>query len=292
MMGLKSQNLYHPFIKSDLGFFVHDTFSTENDTTFVLENIDFYYQPVEEPAFGILFIVLGLIMLVTAEFIQFKLFFMVKRENGLVKEVTHIYSLSCIIMIPFWLIIPSITDFIHPLNEVIGEWFCFLVRSFAFFHFNIITMHSLIIAMMRYWFIVHEESVRKYGKEKTKRFFAFLSIFIPLFLSIWALADTLAGNIELDPFLFVNRCYGRDHKVFLINISPLEVFNPYFCKFGNYSEKGMYGKILETLQRASCISKTIIYLLMAGNFTEGIIYYRIFSHIKRFVICIKIMNLL
>jgi hypothetical protein len=140
-------------------------------------------------------------------------------------------------------------------------------------------MQSFIIAMMRYWFIVHEEKVQKYGKEKTKRIFAFLSVFIPLFLVIWGTAE----NTELDPLIFVNRCYGRDHKVFLINISPLEVFNPYYCKFGNYSDEGMYGIILEMFKRATCIFKTILMLLMACNLTEGIIYYKIFSHIKRFV---------
>ena len=217
-MDLKNNNLYHPFVKSDLGFFKHGTLFTQNDTQFVLKNIDLYYQPVEEPAFAILYLVLGLILLVVAEIVQFKLFCMVKKENGLIKEVTQIYSVCSMIMYPFWCIVPSLTDFIHPLNEVIGEWFCFLVRSLTFFHLNVITMQSFIICTMRYCFIVHEENVKKYGKKKTKRIFAFLSVFIPLVMVIWGIAE----NTEVDPFLFVNRCYGRDHRVFLINIYLLK----------------------------------------------------------------------
>ena len=283
-MGLKNNNLYHPFTNSELGFFVpYSTTSNSKpyDTPFVLKNIDLYYQPVEEPGFGILYIVLGLILLAAAEFVQFKLYCMVKKENGLVKEVTQMYSLSSIIMYPFWLIVPTITDFIHPLNEVVGEWFCYLVQSLTFFHLNVITMQSFLIAIMRYWFIVHEENVKKHGKEKVKKFFAFLSIIVPLIMVIWGTAE----NTGLDPFLFVNRCFGRDHRVFLINISPLKFFNPYYCEFENYNGKGTYGKILELFTRATCIFKTLLTLLMASNISEGIIYYKIFSHIKRFVLC-------
>jgi len=185
-------------------------------------------------------------------------------------------------MCPFWLIIPSIIDFIHPLGELTGEWFCFLVQSLANFHFIVVMNQSFIIAMMRYWFIVQEERVKNYAKAKTKRIFVCLSIFIPLFMVIWATAE----NAELSPFLFVNRCYGRDHQVFLINISPLQVSNPYFCQFGNYSDKEIYGKIVEIFKRATCIFKTTLMFLMACNLTEGVIYYKIFSHMKRLVICI------
>ena len=60
-MSLKKENLYHPFTTGEFAFFTHDTFSEQNYTTpNLLQNIDLYYQPVEEPTIGILFIVLGL----------------------------------------------------------------------------------------------------------------------------------------------------------------------------------------------------------------------------------------
>ena len=279
-MLLKNKNLYHPFTKSELEFFVEGTLSTQNDTQFVLKNIDLYHQPVEEPAFAILYLVLGLILLIGAETLHVMVFYMVKRENGLVKEVTQIYSVCSIIMCPFWFIVPAMTDFIHPLNEVIGEWFCFLVLLLTWFHLNVITMQSFFISLMRYRFIVHEEIVIKYGKKKTKRIYTFLSIFIPLLMAIWEIVE----NTELDPFLFINRCYGRDHRVFLFNISPLKMLNPYYCEFGEYNDEGMYGRILELFKRASCIFKSILTILMASNISEGIIYYKIFSHNKRFVL--------
>ena len=274
-MFLKKENFYHPFIKSYLGFSAYDDGAQENNTRMVLENVDLYYQPVEEPVIGITIFVIGLISLLLGEFIQFRLLAMVKRENGLIKEVTQIYSLTSIIGYPMLFVVCIGTDFIHPLNEVIGGWFCTLAWIVTFFHFSVITFQSFIVAMMRYIFIVQEETVRKYGKEKIKRIFALLSLFIPLVLVI------LEGieNPELHPFIYINRCYGRDHKLFLIDYSIFQV--PYFCQFQNDSEEGTYDRILLILRQSSCISRLVINILMGFNLSEVIIYYKIFSHMKR-----------
>ena len=66
-MVFKTEHFYHPFSDSYLGFFGYDGKSNENDTRMVLENIDLYYQPVEEPAFGtIVLIPLFLSLIITS----------------------------------------------------------------------------------------------------------------------------------------------------------------------------------------------------------------------------------
>ena len=74
-MFLKKENLYHPFTKSEFGFFVHDTFSKQiNTTQYLLEHINLYYQPVEEPTSSIVWIFLRLLFAVVMVFIQFRPF--------------------------------------------------------------------------------------------------------------------------------------------------------------------------------------------------------------------------
>ena len=276
-MVFNTENFYHPFSDSYLGFFGYDDKSKENDTCMVLENIDLYYQPVEEPAFGTIVLVTHILSLILGELVQFRLLAMVKNENGLVKEVTQIYSLTSIICCPISIIFTCATDFIHPLNEVIGQWFCTLAWIITFFFFSVITFQSFIVAMMRYCFIVHDEKVRKFGKEKTKRIFEFLTLFIPLMLVI------LEGieNPELHPFIYINRCYGKDHRLFLMDHSNFQVSNPYFCQFENHNDEGTYGTVLQILRKSSCISRMVINILMGFNFSEAILYYKIFSHMKR-----------
>ena len=282
-MSLKKGNFYHPFRDSDLGFFLHDMNSDENYNPNILKDIDLYYQPVEEPEDGIIFFVVSLVALIVAEIIQFKLINMVRREHGLVKEVTQIYSMSCIIMGPFLLIFTTLTDFIHPLNEVIGEWFCFLARTLIWIHFNVVATQTLIVAMMRYWFIINEQRVKKYGKEKTKRIFIFLSIFVPIFMVTWGTIE----NTEVDRLLSINRCYGIDHKVFMINVISPKDLGPYYCEFGNPDDDGMYGQILMIFKHTTCILKDLLTVLMGSNVIEGILYFKIISHITRFVISLS-----
>ena len=141
-------------------------------------------------------------------------------------------------------------------------------------------MQSFIVAMMRYWFIVKQESVEKYGKEKTKRGFLYLSIFLPVIICLWGIAE----NIELDLWLFVNRCYGIDHRMFLINIAPDTASNPKFCQIGTFDDKDLNGKILVFIERASCFFKFIVTVVLTANITESILYYKIFSRMKRFAI--------
>ena len=53
-MLLKPENFYHPFKKTDLGFYMSGEYYQGNNTSFVLENIGLYHQPVEEPLMGII----------------------------------------------------------------------------------------------------------------------------------------------------------------------------------------------------------------------------------------------
>ena len=274
----KLDNFYHPYTKPTLGFYDYDEWATENQTFLILEEIDLYYQPVEEPIPGMIFLFLNILLTILGEIIQIKLFQMVKKENGLVKEVTQIYSMTSIITYPFWCLIISGTDLIHPLHKVIGKWFCTFSWTVTFFSFNLFTFQSCIVASMRYIFIVHEDKVKNYGKERAKRIFAVLTILLPCIMVIW----TTIENSELDPFLYINRCYGEDHKVFLREASSLQILKLHFVDFGvTGNENDFYTKIVSIMKLLSGIAKLLISLLMGFNITEGIIYYKIFSHIKR-----------
>jgi hypothetical protein len=277
-MVLKTTNLYHPFKESYLGIFMHKEYSNGNATGYVLENIDLYYQPVEDPVIGIVFITIRVLMLILAEFIHIKLFKMAKKENGLVKDVTQLYSLTLMIGCPIWVFFITITDWINPVNEVIGQWFCTIGWISTFLAWNIISFHSFTTAMMRYVFIVHEEKVKTYGKEKARRIFLFLSFFVPLIVVIWsAIAHT-----ELDVMAYVNKCYGNGHKVFLIDTSSVQITKRTFCGFENYAGTGLISTIIAKLRQVSCILTAVVMILMGCCISEGIIYYKIFSHMYRY----------
>ena len=273
-MGFKPDNLYHPFMESNLGFYVYHKNSIDEKDQFALDDLDLYYQPVEDPAHGITYLIVGLILLFIGETLQFRLLKMVKSENGLVNEVTQIYSISAIIMNPVIGVFVTFTDFVHPLNEVFGQWFCSIGRLLTYLNINIVIFHSFIVALMRYSFIVHEEKVQNYGKETSKRFFAILSILIPVLMVTWGVIE----NSELDALLAIDRCYGIDHKVFM---AKNDINYRLDCVFEPSDAEGMYGLVVDNLRQIMCISKAILTVLMGFNFTEGLIYFKIICHIRR-----------
>ena len=273
-MLFKPENLYHPFTKRHLDFFIHDRPPIEKPSQFNLEDVDLFYQPVEEPIDGIIYFTIGLIFLVIGENLQFRLLKLVKKENGLVNEVTQIYSISTMIMAPILFVIVHSTDFVHPLNEVFGQWFCSMGRLMGYLNLNIVIMHSFVVALMRYIFIVHQDRVRKRGKEKIKRLFAILNLVIPVVMVTWGVIE----NSELDALLYIDRCYGIDHKVFMSENDLKYRLN---CVFEPSNAKGMYGWLLDTLGQVMCISRNILTLLMGFNFSEGFLYLKIICHMKR-----------
>ena len=87
---------------------------------------------------------------------------------------------------------------------------------------------------------------------------------------------------ELDILSYINKCNGKHHKVFLVETSTIDVLRRNFCEFDSYDSANFpFGQIIDAIKRVSCIARTTVLVLMVLNFTEIIIYYKIFSHISR-----------
>ena len=273
--------LYNPFLDSNFSFLIQNKVFDENDEIklgFVVEAIDLFYQPVREPTEGFVFHFCRMILVGVSEFIHVKIWKMLNEENGLVKEVTKLYTITVMVAMPFWALFIASTDFIHPMSEVIGTWYCSAGFALNYFVWNIISYHSFVVAVMRYLFIVHEEKVKDYGKEKAKRNFLLPYLFLALKVVLWGAAE----RREVDAMSFINKCYGKDHKVFLIDTSSLNIARRNFCENVNYDyNESISGKILSSILRLFCIAKTTIMLLMGFNICEGFIYYKTLAHIYR-----------
>ena len=278
------QNLYHPFTKSSLGFLQNERALegnlSEEENGFQIDDINLYYQPVQEPIVGFAFFVLRTFMVGMGEYIHLKVFKLMKEENGLINDVARMFTIIQMFYWPFWLIFSTTTDFIHPLKDVIGEWYCFMGWFIHWSCWTYISFHSFIVSVMRYIFIVHNSKVEAYGGDKAKKIFFFLSIAIPVFLVIWGIIEL--PDRPVDPMSFINKCYGKHHKKFLIETSSMDVAKSGLCEFGRYDEfKGPVFSIIATLKRILRITKSILYVVMGFNIAEGFVYYKTLRHISR-----------
>ena len=274
-MSLRSRNLYHPFLDKSLGIFI------SNDTQVshmgqMIHDIDLYDQPVQEPLLSMIFLGMKICIIVAAEYLHFKVYKLMKKENGILKNITQLYICVQMFDLPFANLFAASTDFIYPLTEVIGAWFCHGAYFLCHFLSLIIMSHSLISALMRYCFILQRRTVDKYGKENTKKLFLYLHILLPLFLTIWYM-----GISEFHSLSFINKCYGKHDQIFLIDSSSLNVAKRNFCAFGDHQTNDDRSKILLVMRHLLCIGPTIAGLIIGLNITEGILYFLIFRHITR-----------
>ena len=277
-MGLANA-YYHPFNSSYLGLFIPGIERSHSKLLgFVLEKIDLYQQPVLKPHLAFLLFIIRSSLVFIGGCIQLNLYLNIKKDDSLLKENAQLYAINHLILWPTWLVLTTTTDFIHPVNEVFGQWFCIL-GSFLFYLGGLVmAFHSLVAALMRYLFIVHETKVKEIGISRMKKMFLMLSFLIPFIVALWTTMDAP----EINAMHFINKCYGTDHKSFLIETSSLNVLKSNFCAFEDYSETQMYGKLFQKLRRLSCIGKTIVTLFIGFNFVEAFLYYKIISHLKRY----------
>ena len=278
-MYLKIQNLYHPYTNESFGFVASDNTNINILKGETLKDINLYHQPLHIPWIAILFSGIKLILLIAGEYLQIKVYKLMKKQKGILKRVTQTFVITQMIFWPFLFFFSGSTDFFHPMNELVGQWYCSIGSFFFWFLAYIILSHSFVAAAMRYFFILHREKVDKYGKERVQQVFLALSIGIPLFMATW---DELEGT-KLDAMSFINKCNGKHHLVFLIESSTINVAKRNFCAFEDYGATEVASRIMALLRQCSCVTSKIVQLLIGFNITEGFLYYKIFSHVNRYI---------
>jgi hypothetical protein len=263
----------HPFQASYLAFFTKDYYSTENNSICVLENINLSHQPLQDPEVAIVFFLIKSLLIIVGEYLHYKVLVLLKEENCIVKNVAKLFVITQMIFYPFNVIIMTVTDFIHPLAEVMGRWICTLsFFSFTFFS-TIITSYSFIAALMRYFFILHQPKVQKIGKEKVKQFFLFFMISIAILMTVWIGIE----GIETTKLSYLDKCYGIHHKTFLIKTSTLDSFSDN----RGYNLASSYGNVLKIIKRVSRIIRLTVLFIIGFNISEGILYFRILHYMNR-----------
>ena len=273
-------NLFHPFLNASLGFlnYTNTRLREKEKLSDVLEQIDLYYQPVSHPITSSILLIFYISLFFLGEYLHLKVLLVLKKDNGLLKTVSRIFALAQMVMWPVIFILITATSLVHPLASVTGEWFCTATWFLVYYLQFVISSHSLIAASMRYCFIVHTEKVEKYGTQKAKKLFLLLYICIPVFMTFWTANN---GN-ETDLMSFFNKCYGKHHKVFLIDTSTLNVLKRSFCGVQDVLEdSSFYERVVIVLKKLSCIASTTSTLIMGSNLTEGIIYFQLFRYMNR-----------
>ena len=272
-------HFYNPFLDSFLGIWVPTKSDDRNfESGMILKDIDLYFQPVPDPITATIFLVIMMTLNCIGSYITIKVLSSLKNEESLLKNMTQNFMISQLILWPLILCVVSITNFTHSFPSEIVQWICPIAWFVIYLCLNLTISHSCFTAIMRYFFIVHNERVKVIGKKKVKKYFDVLSILVPLLLTLWKAND----GSELDALSMFNKCYGKHHQTFLVETSTLNVFKKNFCNMPNYRNMNGYVEVIVAITKnILCLTSTCTILLFGSNLTEGIIYYLLFSHMNK-----------
>ena len=270
-----TKHSHRPFSNTSFLVFTNTSLSNHSLQGASIHDIDLYYQPLVEPTTALAFFVSKSSIILVGELIGVKLLMNLKKDNSILNHVTTFFVLTQMICYPIALVFITANDFLYPANEVIGKWFCTLGWMIVSYCSFVALFYSCIVALMRHQFILNHEKAQAYGKQRAKRNFLIIAVVVPLLCVMWESTESL------HTLSYINKCYGYDNRVFLIETSTLNIFKHKFWEFKSFTHDGVVELAIAIARRVSKILKAIVIIVLGANVLEGFLYYKILTYMYR-----------
>ena len=172
----------------------------------------------------------------------------------------------------------------YPNSDILGEWFCYVNQYFCRVMIIYIGAFTLFTAAMKYWFIVHNVSAKRFGEERVKHIVLNLHLAVPI--TIGALHVLSVGNA--DPVSGLNRCWrvetspSSNHSTASLGT---ESSADIFCQNRQYQVAHYFGDkaalAVTPILRTICVGVNSFYILTTCNMIELIFYFLLLRRLDR-----------
>ena len=278
MLSLSGVSYFNPYLQDTIAFYTQSSYSlTSTSHADILLDVDLYYQPLQSPVFAISNLLISVIILIVGEYVHIQVLKFLRYQTSLVKEILQAFMYIQMLYWPITVFFQGSTKFIYPFRQIFGDWYCITGKIWVTYGMTVILFHSFIVGLTRYLFVVHNEKVLAFGKDRAKNMTFWTSILMPLVVTIWGVFTPR----QTAGFSSFNRCEGIHHDVFLIENNFGSTAKRNFCFFENYNEDGH--NIPPIVKKVSCTLYSIVYSIMASNLVEGLLYWRTVRHSNRYV---------
>ena len=132
---------------------------------------------------------------------------------------------------------------------------------------------------MRYIFIVHDESVARFGKQRAEKIFHWVLGIVPIVMTVWLYLG--AADRDFDGLTAMNKCIGSYHKIFLLKWGFAERRSIWDARCKGQKIDGGEASAIEIVEFIQCRASSILLTLLLSNIFEGFIYYRMWAHILK-----------
>ena len=201
-------------------------------------------------------------------FIQIKTIVVCKTEKNKTWQIHISHSVLMIIVFAVRILFLALSHLSPNIFSGNGRWIVYIFTFENIYGRHSIPSHSLIIAVMKYFFVVHATKARVFGEDKEKKIFLCANFAFPMILAIcYAVSRDFS-------------CLG--HFTLLFKSKIKEDVEHRFCFLNN-----MIGKIKDSENFISHIqvSLGVFHVFVFGftltNLAEAFFYFKIFQSMKR-----------
>ena len=222
----------------------------------------------------LLYVIIQVLLFGLGVILQLRIIVVARKEKDTTWQIYICHSSLLIICYSFTIFFSGLMNFGPSTSIYTGSWICYFALSLHVYCYYAITSHTLLVAVMKFIFIVHLEKVIAFGKEKVKLIFLLINLCLPLF---WTTLAILSYENNSTPS--INTCFQQ--LVLSTNTTSSGTIKTIFCEFGHQAKVWEHGYILYIIKRCCCIFLEIVYVAISSNLPEAFFYYKIFRKMRR-----------
>ena len=211
-------------------------------------------------------------------YINLKIIFVCKRERNKTWQVDIVRSIAVIPLMFFAITFEAMNDyFSNPISDYTGVSICYIAAFVYIYLPYLMAFYSLVVSIMKYVFIVHQQKAIGIGEDLIKRWFFWFNLIHPLVIAI---STVLLFDFESIAFLI--KCFKLEQKLAQRYDSPTGNLERLFlCKLRSSERDMEEGNAIYILTQTFCAFKMIYFLILSSNIPEAFFYYKIFKEMRR-----------
>lgn len=219
-----------------------------------------------------------LVLISIGTYINFKIILVCKKERNKTWLIDITRSFALMPVMFFTLTFEAINDYIeHSVSNYTGVSICY-IGAFAYVYLPyLVAFHSLVVSVMKYLFIVHQEKTIGIDEDRIKRWFFWFNLIHPLVIAI---STILLFDFESFPSLI--KCFGLEEKMAQrYNSSTGNLERMFLCKLRSSEKDIQEQNALYLFTQSFCAFKMIYIWVLSGNIPEAFFYFKIFKKMRR-----------
>ena len=215
-------------------------------------------------------------------YIQIKIIIVSMREKGVNWKVNIVHSIVMMTFFGVRISFEIVTYFIPSLHLYTGSWFCYLTLFVNQFGVASVLSHSLVVAIYKYIYVMHNDFILSIGENKASSISAWISILLPLVLGI---SFTARPSSFLSYSSVLNCLAMKVEKDTHANVPWSRIFKYYFtCGFADSTDHTRYklfNLFINIIAILGCSLTSALLVVIVLNILEVVCYCRLFAFARR-----------